>query len=385
MRDSGIAVVTRGGGGGEEARHNMSSIFSSKTLNTGSTKRVTGGVQSASQAVACLPLQPSLGDLTASQDAYKLGVQIAGMSAEESAIDISRQTLSGSDATPLPFWRRIPVPNLILRSSGERMVVPRRQLRRDQISQLNKALTHILIQVCAISPACLSFMFVALFLAVCLYSSFEQPRNGATYIEVVIPVAVIAIDWIVCLFGGTTIIALAQRTYEHIFSHIQVNAQSHAVSMDGDAPQGPNNRPEVLTLDILSEMDELDELDDAEFTQQGTEIAMPSSRLYSSPLKRQRSLYITSEHRPSMTPRSTPSSRGAPTARDSPEPVFTQYVRRQTGGATPQPFALEEESFVDHAIIDACRDARIGEGVQIERTIVVVHGNDNGTFDYDQN
>lgn len=128
-------------------------------------------------------------------------------------------------------WRRyFSRPNIVMQVHNQRSTFVRRQLRRDQVNMLNKALLHICIQACAIGPACFTFFVISLGLGVGIFSSTEHTYRGGTYVEPVLAVAISAAIWTVVVFGGITLLAIAQRTYEHMFGSVYFNAQSCVMS-----------------------------------------------------------------------------------------------------------------------------------------------------------
>lgn len=90
---------------------------------------------------------------------------------------------------------------------------------KSQRSYLRSALMHIYIQLCAVTPACMTFAGAALLLCLTIHGKLEQPSStGGNEFEHYIAIAVIYVTWTTCFFGGITLVAIAHRTYEPVLT-----------------------------------------------------------------------------------------------------------------------------------------------------------------------
>lgn len=117
------------------------------------------------------------------------------------------------------FFKQPRLPNFVLpqprSTSGLQHITQYERTR-----ELRKAFVHICIHCAALCPACLCFAAIAAYQAASIYGRFEQPRGLGNYHEKDFATIVLFAGYATVVFGTITLVAIAQRAYEPVFSSI---------------------------------------------------------------------------------------------------------------------------------------------------------------------
>ena len=122
------------------------------------------------------------------------------------------------------------IPNLVLTEQEEstRFTASIQESRTHQRKEMRKAFLQIFLQFLVVCPACATFAGIALFMALTINTSFEQPSKDGlgNLFEFFGPVALLSVNYAVIIFGCGASFALLQRTYEPLFSAITTTSSS---------------------------------------------------------------------------------------------------------------------------------------------------------------
>lgn len=126
------------------------------------------------------------------------------------------------------------IPNLILTEQEEntRFTASIQESKSQQRKEMRKAFLQIFLQFLVVCPACATFAGIALYMALTIHSSFEQPSKDrlGNLFELFGPIALLSVNYAIIVFGCGASFALLQRTYEPLFSAITTTSSSSSSS-----------------------------------------------------------------------------------------------------------------------------------------------------------
>lgn len=130
--------------------------------------------------------------------------------------------------TPIPLLRSF-AKSTLDKSSQFNSAILSKQSIGSQRKQLRIALIHICIQVSAIVPGAVGLGFISLSSGLKFYSSLEQPsNNGGNQLEKAYSVELVVTVWLVCIAGAQSILAIAFKTYEPVFTSKRLDSSSQS-------------------------------------------------------------------------------------------------------------------------------------------------------------
>lgn len=203
-----------------------------KPLRSGSsfTENESGGDSSLNFKMKSLPVLPSNIGQSTSTLTQSERTGILSTTLDDKSIGQSQMYIQVNPPKSSTSFFKSFLPNLILTDEEEstRFTASLQDSRSEQKKEMRKAFLQIFVQFLVVSPGCGTFASIALFMALTIHPSFEQPSkdrlgNRFEYFGII---ALLCVVYAVIIFGCGASFALLQRTYEPVFSAITASSSN---------------------------------------------------------------------------------------------------------------------------------------------------------------